>query len=65
MMNTVEMVQDRPVVVLDWCLGCGVCIPVCPAGAITLYWRFKTPSTRLHGVAPVHQAGKESPTEQK
>jgi Fe-S-cluster-containing hydrogenase component 2 len=37
----VDMIEDRPVVDVNWCLGCGVCAPVCPAGAITLYRRFE------------------------
>jgi len=43
---------DRPVVDLDWCIGCGVCMVSCPADVISLKRRHDEPGpenfTDLH-----------------
>ena len=52
-MNAVAMDDgDRPVVDLDWCIGCGVCMVSCPADVISMKRRHDEPGpenfTDLH-----------------
>ncbi len=35
-MDAIVMEDDAAVVNLDRCIGCGVCVPVCPSGALAL-----------------------------
>ncbi len=45
--DAVSMIDERPVVDLNWCIGCGVCAVTCPAEVISLKRRLeiKAPET--------------------
>jgi Fe-S-cluster-containing hydrogenase component 2 len=40
--DAVVMVDERPVVDNDWCIGCGVCAVSCPAEVISIKRRLES-----------------------